>query len=467
MKPKTTLVLLLTFLILLGAVLLFESKSKARQEDKEKEKTFVDLKAADIKQITLKKEDETITFVRDEKGDWLITEPLEAKADSSEVNRLVDDFSSLKFDRLVDAEGDPTRYEIPKKELTLWAKGREQPVKILVGMENPLDSSLFAKREDEPRIVLLSSGLKSDLDKTVFDFRQKEIFKFDPEDVAAVKLKAKDISWRALKKEEEWYLESPVKALAKKSRIDDVLRTLSGLRAKEFVVEQKKDTDISEFGLKDAEYIVTLNLPVANQEIVFSLHKHDDTVYVTTSLSTKIVTAEETVLSNIEKNIEDLREKQVLVFNSWEASRLRIRRGDLMLSVGKDGEGNWRFDDAGKGEADRSKIETFIRKLESLEAVEFIDSPSDLKAYGLAEPQAEATVLIKAGEKETEYTIQIGREDAAKNQLIVRNPSLGYLFRVDAAFLNEFPKAAEDWKPLPPAKSGPETDKPKETSEKD
>jgi hypothetical protein len=450
MKPKTTLILLLTFLVLLTAVLLFESKSKARQEDKEKEKTLVDLAAADIEKLTLKKEDESITFTRDEKGEWLITEPLEARADSYEVNRLVDDFSSLKFDRVVEPEGDPAKYEIPKKELVLYAKGKENPVRILIGMENPLDNSLFAKRDDDPRIVLLSSSLKSGLDKKAFDFRQKDIFKFPSEDVAAVKLMAKDISWRALKKEGEWYLESPVKALAKKSRVEDVLRTLSSLRAKEFVAEQKQEADISKYGLKDAEYSVSLNLPAANQEIVFSLHKQDDTVYATTSLSTKIITAEDRVLADIEKKVEDLREKQVVVFNSWEASRLRIKKGDLSLVVGKDEEGKWRFDDASKEEADRSKVETFIRKIESLEAAEFIDSPSDLKTYGLAEPQAEVTVWVKEGEKDKEYMIQVGETNTEKNQVVVKNPMLEYLFRVEAAFLDEFPKGIEDWKLLLP-----------------
>ncbi len=467
MKPKTTLILLLTFLVLLAAVLLFESKGKARQEDKEKEKTLVDLAAADIEKLTLKKEDESITFSRDEKGEWLITEPLEARADSYEVNRLVDDFSSLKFDRVVEPEGDPAKYEIPKKEVVLWAKGKAQPVKILIGMENPLDSTLFSKREDDPRIVLLSSSLKNALDKKVFDFRQKDIFKFPSEDVAAVKLRTRDISWRALKKEGNWYLESPVKALAKKSRVEDVLRTLSSLRAKEFVAEQKQDEDISKYGLKDAEYSVSLNLPAANEEIVFSLHKQDDTVYATTSLSTKIITAEDRVLADIEKKVEDLREKQVVVFNSWEAHRLRIKKGNLSLVVAKDEEGKWHFDDASKEEADRSKVETFIRKIESLEAAEFIDSPADLRTYGLAGPQAEVTVWVKEGEKDKDYTILVGETNAEKNQVVVKNPELNYLFRVEATFLEEFPKDVEDWRLLPPESKKEEPGEAKENEDGD
>jgi flagellar basal body-associated protein FliL len=447
MKPKTTLILLVVFAVLLAAVLLFESRSKARKETEEKGEKLVDLASADVEKITLKNEDATITFKKDDKGEWMIIEPLEAKADSSEVSRLAEDFSSLKFERVIEAEGgDPAKYEIPKKELTLWYKGQAQPVKLLIGMENPLDNTLFAKREDDKRIVLLAGLLKSNLEKKTFDFRQKDIFKFEPEDVGSITLKAKDIYWQAQKKEAEWFLARPVKALAKKSRVEDVLRALSNLRAKEFVAEQKQDAEIAKFGLKDPEYAVALSLPAKNQEIIFSLHKQDETVYATTSISTKIVTAEGQVLADIEKKLEDLREKQVVVFNSWEASKVRIKKGELSLTVGKDKDNKWLFEGAAQDEADGSRVETFIRKIESLEAVEFIDSPADLEANGLAQPQAEVTVWTKDGETEKEFQILVGTEDPEKKQVVLKNPNLDYLFRVDAAFLGEFPKEAKDWK---------------------
>jgi len=451
MKPKTTLILFVIFAVLLAVVLLFESRSKARKETEEKSKKLVDLVSADVEKITLKNETGTMTFKKDDKDEWVIIEPLEAQADASEVSRLAEEFSSLSFERIVEAEGaDPAKYEIPKKELTLWSKGQPQPVKLLVGMENPLDNTLFAKREDEKRIVLLAGFLKTNLEKKTFDFRQKDIFKFEPDDVGAIKLKAKDMSWQAKKKEADWFLEAPVRALAKKSGVEDVLRALSSLRAKEFVSEQKEEAEIAKFGLKEPEYSVTLSLPAKNQEVIFSLHKRDETVYATSSASTKIVSAEGQVLSDIEKKAEDLREKQVVVFNSWEASKILVKRGELTLTVSKDKEGKWRFEGSAQEEADASRVETFIRKVESLEAVEFIDSPADLQTYGLAQPQAEVTVWTKDGEAEKEFRVLVGTEDPERKQVVLKNPDLEYLFRVDAAFLGELPKEAKDWKPAPP-----------------
>ena len=456
MKFKTTLILLAVFGVLLAFVLVFESKSKARQASKEKEAKLVDLAAADIEKIALNNGSETISFKKDEKGEWLITSPVEAPAEASEVNRLAEDFSSLKFDRVVETDAaDPKKYEIPRKEVSLWYKGRTDPVRVLIGMENPIDNSLFAQREGEKRVVLLGSFLKSELDKKTLDFRQKDVFRFEPADVVSIRLKAGDATWDALKKDGEWRLEKPVAALATKSRVEDVLRFLSGLKAKEFVSEKKQDAEVAQFGLKDPEYVVSLSLPARNQDVTFALHKQDEKIYATTSLSTKIILADTTSVADLEKKADEIREKKVAAFNSWDAQKLRLTKGGLSLTVAKDAEDKWHFQDGNKAEADRSKVESLIRRVESLEAAEFIDSPAALAEYGLDKPQTEIGIWTKENEKDKESRVFVGTEDAAKKQVVVRNPSLNYLFRVDSSFLADLPKDAKDWLPAPPEDKKP------------
>jgi hypothetical protein len=314
-------------------------------------------------------------------------------------------------------------------------------------MENPLDNTFFAKREDEKRVVLIPSSLKSVMEKKLFDFRQKDIFKFETKDVKKIKLRAKETEWQALKKEEEWFFEKPVNALATKSKIDNILDSLSNLKAKEFISEQKKEEEIKKCGLEKAEYEIALSVPSANQELLFSLHKDGDKVFVTTSLSPKIVATEEQILTDLEKKAADLREKQVAAFYSWQTNKLYLRKGDITFTFFKDKDNKWHIESAAKEEADGSKIETFIRKIESLEAAEFIDPPLKLADHGLDKPQAEVKIWTKEDEQKIKETdILIGTEDKEKKQVVVKNARLDYLFRVDSAFLEEFPKEAKDWK---------------------
>jgi len=446
MKFKTTLIIFAIFIVLLALVYFFEIKDKGEEETELK---LVDLSSDDVQKIIFKKEDETIAFKKDEE-DWLITEPLEAKADRYEVNRLADDFSELKIERVVEElseDKDLEKYEIPKKEITLYFKEKEAPVKILIGMENPLDNTFFAKREDEKRIVLIPSSLNSLLEKNLYDFRMKDIFKFETDEVKNIKMQAKKTRWEAQKDEYEWFLKKPINALAESSKINDILNSLSNLKAKEFISEEKKEEETKKYGLDRPEYKISLALPVANQEVTFLLQKQEDVLYATTSLSNKIITVEDSILSDLEKEAEELREKEVADFYSWEANKLNIRKGDIDWTLTKDEDDNWHFESPIQEEANKSNIETFIRKIESLEAGEFIDPPLELKDYGLDKPQAEVKIWIKGDEEKTkEVTVLIGSEDKEEKKVVIKNDRFDYLFRVDSAFLEEFPKKLEDWK---------------------
>jgi uncharacterized protein YpmB len=445
MKFKTTIILFAVFLALLAFVLIFEYKGKGEKDEEEK---LLALSSDDIQKVTFKKEDETFIFQKDEEGEWLITEPIEAKADKYEVGRLADDFSDLKIERVVEEVPEELeKYGIPQKEIILWFKDKDEPVKILIGMENPLGKTFFAKRDDETRIVLIPSSLKSLMEKSLFDFREKNIFKFETDDVKSVKLKAKKTRWQASKKGEEWFFKNPVNALATSSKIDNILSSLSSLKAKEFVSEKKKKDDIKKYGLNRPEYEIILGMPLENQEVTFSLHKEEDKLYATNSLSIKIVEAEDNLLSDLEKEAGELREKEVANFYSWEVNHLHLKKGEIDWEFIKDEEDNWHFESPLKEEADKSKIQTFIRKIESLEAEEFIDPPLSLKDYGLDNPQCEAKIWVEEDEEKVkEITVLIGSEDKEAKKVVVKNARFDYLFRVDSAFLEEFPQDIKDWR---------------------
>ncbi|MFQ6109477.1 MAG: DUF4340 domain-containing protein [Candidatus Aminicenantales bacterium] len=443
MKTKTTLILFIIFIGLLAFVYFFEVREKAEKETEEK---LVDLSSDDVEKIIFKKKNEEITFQKDGE-DWLIIQPLEAKADKYEVNRLADDFSQLRMERVVEEQPeDLTKYGIGTKEVSLFFKGREKPIKILVGEENPLDRTFFAKREDEKRVVLIPSHLKNLLEKSLFDFRMKDVFRFETDDVKGIRLRTNDLSWRAVKKKDDWLLKKPVEALAESSRISDILYSLSNLRAKEFVSEEKKQEEIKRYGLDRPDYEIILEMPLENKEVTFCLKKIEDKLYATTSLSSKIIAAEDSILKDLEKKPEELREKEVADFYSWKVNRIHLRNADMDWTLIKDKQDNWHFEHPVKKDAAKDKVESFIRKIESLEATEFVDPPLELKEYGLDHPQAYVKFWVEEDEeKAREIMVLIGKENKEEKKIVVKNARFDYLFKVDSSFLEEFPKSLKDW----------------------
>lgn len=454
MKPKTTLILAGVFVALLLFVLFIEKKPK--EPGAGPEEKLVSVAAADVEAVTLKNGAETLSLRRDDKGEWMIAEPMEAKADSFEVEALVSALSDLRIERIVEAEGgDPKAYDIPQREAGLKVKGQADPIRILIGPENKLDGTLYGQKAGDARIVLLPGSLKTSLDKKLFDYRQKDVFRFEAKDVTAIKLKAKDNRWEARKTEGEWHLTSPLKALAKESQMTSLLESLAGLRAKEFVSEAKAPQELKDRGLADPEYTVALSLPGSSQEIVFALHKAEDKTYATTSQSTKIIVPEADILFDLERKPADLRESKAAVFSSWQADRLTIKRGGLSLEIHKAANDKWYLDQAEKEEADASKVEAFLRKVEGLEAAEFIDAPKAPAEYGLDKPEAELTIRTKdsLGEKPVEKTVSltVGKVDAEKKQAVIKNARYAWLIKADSSFLDDLPEEKKDWLAPPPA----------------
>jgi hypothetical protein len=463
LKFKTTLVLVAVLAALLALVLLFDSKSEKKRAAEDRSNTLISLTTADVRKASLVRDGEALTFERDEGGPWRLAAPIQAAADDDEVTSFIDSLASLRVERVVEKDAkDLAAYEIPRTEVSLWTKGKDAPVRLLVGMENPLDKTLFAKREDDPRIVLLSSTLKTSLEKKVFDFRQKDVFKFAAADVKGVRVRAKSVAWEAARDEAGWSLKKPVEALAARGKIDSLLDALSGLRAKAFVAETKNAEAVKKFGLDKPEYEVALTLPAANQEIVFALHKEGEASYATTSQSTKIVTFETTLLADLDRKVDEMREKKVCDISSWEADRISVKMSGSEIAAVKEKVGQedkWLLDPATKEEADRSKIEDLIRKIEGLEATLFIDAPGALAAYGL-DGGVEIRVRTKdAQDKEKETVLLVGKEDTEKKLVVVKNSLFGYLFQVDSGFLQAIPKVKKDWQAEPLKTEEGKTDK--------
>ncbi|MDW3229901.1 MAG: DUF4340 domain-containing protein [Acidobacteriota bacterium] len=457
MKFKTTLILLVVFILLLVGVILIEHRSERAQEKREREAKLTDYQASEVEKISLKSESgEKITIERDQTGHWKIIEPLEAEADEYEINSLVENFASLSFEKVVEEEvSDPALYEIPKKDITFWLKGHSQPITIQIGMENPIDNTLYAKRADQSQVVLLPGHLKYSLDKTLFDFRKKDIMTFDTTSVLAIELRAKENNWKVKRREENWYFLQPGEALASKSKIENLLDSLSRLRAKDFLAENKDSQNLKLFGLDKPEFTVILTLP-ESQEITFWLTRQDDKVTVTNSLSKKIIEVDSQIINDLSQRLTDLREKKVAVFNSWEAVALSLKQETGKVSVVKEKvkekgqeEEKWFLMTAGgdKEPVDDYRVESLLRNLEYLEATDFIDNPRSLAEYGLDRPSLEITIRVRTdGDEEKELRLLVGPENPETHQVVIKNQDLPYLFRVEASFLKEIPERPEDWK---------------------
>ncbi|MGQ9618624.1 MAG: DUF4340 domain-containing protein [Candidatus Aminicenantia bacterium] len=443
MKWRTIVILLFIFLALLFTILYLEK----REERKEKfEGKLVTFSTSDINKVELKRGIEEIVFQKKDDS-WEITAPLKSKADKYTVDRLIEDFSDLKIERKVEENPrDLKKYglEPPHRILKLWKKDGST-LTIYTGIENPIDGAIYAKKPEENTVYLIPSFLKSGLDKTLFDFRNKKIFEFEKDKVTKIKWESEGKSWEVTKKEDEWFLEQPVRALADKGKIDDLLYSLSGAEAKSFEVEDYKDEQLKDYFLEKPKIKISIkgekdiNISVGVKE-----EKDKKSIYAISNLNRIISELPETFLSEIDKKPEDVREKSVAVFWSFDVKSFSVIRDGKEYYFEKDKQDKWEMIKPERKEMDGTKINDFLRKIEDVEAKEFIDNPKSLKDYGLDKPSLEFKIKTKEREKEKLIEIVVGKEENERVHLM--NKKLNYIFVTDNSFLKEIPKDFEDWK---------------------
>jgi hypothetical protein len=175
----------------------------------------------------------------------------------------------------------------------------------------------------------------------------------------------------------------------------------------------------------------------------------DDKLYATTDESTKIITVSDTVLTKLDKPASDLREKSIADFYNWEVTRVDVEDPAISLNAVKDKEDVWHLDSAEGPEADKQKIEDFLRKVSYLEASEFIDPPWEAEEYGLSGNGKKVIISISSDDKDKTETITLligkEKEEEENKKVFIQNQRFDYLFKTDAEFLQSYPAEREDW----------------------
>ncbi len=443
MKFRSTLFLLIAFIALLVFVLVVEFPEEGETTD-----YLVNNPPYEVEKIEFETGETTVVMEKQNDEEWMITSPLNAPADKNEVEKLASDMSELTYEKIVETESpDLDKYGIPSQKIRLYYQDKKEPVAIHIGEKNPLDNTYFAKLGHENRVALLPSRLHTALEKKLADFRKKDIFQFDTEKAESLSLTTPEFSWQAEKRSGEWYMTGPVESMADKTAVQQILDSLSGLKAEEFISEDKSEEEMQNFGLENPPYLAGLNIPGENIKLNFHFNQMDEELYATTDKSAKIVTVADTILNQLDKPVSSLREKSIADFYTWEVTGVNIESRELTLSAVKDKENAWHLDALEGPEADTQKIEDFLRKLSYLEAAEFIDPPWDAGRYGLSGEIRKISIATSPDEKEEPeiVTLLIGKEDEENNQVIIKNQRFDYLFKTDSAFLQNYPSKREEW----------------------
>ena len=173
-----TLLLMLVLVALSFYFYLYEIKGAAekklaeerRKEEAWKKSQIFPYHPQEVITIRLVKNTRTILYQKEENG-WWMKQPITIKGDEEAADDIIQSIISVvETDPVTDSPADLVQFGLdhPALEISVQRAGEEQAKTLLLGNDNPTSTTIYAKLEGSPRIFLVGSLIRWEVDKEFY-----------------------------------------------------------------------------------------------------------------------------------------------------------------------------------------------------------------------------------------------------------------------------------------------------------
>src|SRR5579862_9093796 len=250
MKPRGLLAAVIILAALAVALYWSNRKQKAEAAKPATDTTtkILNIPEDQIKEVTLKKSGGDATVLqKGDDGKWKLTAPKPQRADQDTVKTLVSTLSTLNADKVVEDKAtdlSPYGLNSPNLDVTIVKKdGKAQD--FLLGDDTPTANGAYVKLAGDPHVYTIASYVKTSLEKTPNDLRDKRLLTFDQDKLTRVDLqpaKGETIEF-GKNNQNDWQILKPKPMRADGSQVEELIRKLK---------DAKMDTAVSEDDAKKA-----------------------------------------------------------------------------------------------------------------------------------------------------------------------------------------------------------------------
>jgi hypothetical protein len=424
----------------LGVGLYFSNKEKAAEAAKpstDLPPKILTLSEANVTKVDVKKKAGDETVVERAGGKWQMTAPKPYPADQDATNQLVTAASNISGDRVVeDKASNLSAYGLnsPNIEVDITSKGGKVS-KLKIGDDTPTNSGSYAMLEGDPRVFTVASFVKTGVDKSANDLRDKRLLSFDQDKLSRVELIAKKQDIEFGRDKDHWQIVKPKPLRADSLQVDEMLRKLK---------DAKMDLTLSDDDAKKAAATFASGMPVATVKLTDSsgtqqieVRKNKDDYYAKSSVVAGVFKATPELGMGLDKSLDDFRNKKLFDFGFSDPGKIDMHANGKTFAFQKGGD-DWFW--SGK-KMDSVSVQSFLDKLRDLSASKFVDAGT------LGAPAIDITVVSNSG-KLTEKVL-IAKQGT---DYVAQRENEPALYGLDAKTVNDLSQAASDVKPAPPAK---------------
>jgi hypothetical protein len=402
--------------------------------DKLRDSRIVRFNSSDARRVEIKHDSEDIALEKD-KDTWQLLQPFSAEADNTKVTDLLNKLSDLQaHDKDILDKDDPKKFGFDKPEaivkITVEEESKSGETKekktrtltVRVGKHDTDKKKLYVMADDWPRINVVDDSLAPLVGRSALAYRGKRLFDFNAADVAKIdidnqgKIITLDRSHAERGNEGAvWRLDSPVKAEADASRVDQLLADLGHLEAAEFVTEKPKREDLeAQYGLGKAPLTVRIEFTdkkkPAKEVRVGKTRGGKGGYFARVGDGGPVFAIKDELYKQLTRDSLSYRPQRLWQLIPEEIESLRIGRAGQKEYVLTRSEKDWKI--SGPFEANalaesvqKMTAELVAPKVESYKAHE----AKDLAEYGLDKPALTVRIKPVLEKNDKEHTLLIGK----------------------------------------------------------
>jgi hypothetical protein len=422
---RSTLILLAVAALLGIGVYYFEYKdAKPRDEKPDESKAAFTFKSEDIQELGITRNGQTVRIERkDDK--WLLTQPVNAQADQSAVNLLINSITEAKIERSISAsQEDIKSFKLDQPIIILEVKLKNgQQHRIRLGDKDFSGSSIYSQIDDSKDVALMNSSVFTSSDKSINELRDLTIVELSQDDVTYIKIDDEKNNLELTKDNEKWRIKNPFEAEASDLDVSSFLSSITSSKATEIASETEKD--LAKYGLDKPKVKFNAKLKDGSERTLIIGVKDNDTYYAKKSDHPQIYKIDAEIYSKFTKKPTELMDKQIVKLNQEELTKLTIKNKNQTLVVEKGAEGKWLYKEPADKKDKEFPFTKIIDPLLSAIATEIMSNISSITALKSAS-EAELELIGKDNK-----TIKIKISKAEGDHVYVRIDDKSFAYKIE------------------------------------
>lgn len=431
MKVFKKTLFLFIILILVGFFYFFQNKILPKKKKKEDKKLFV-FEKEKIKSIFIKNLDKEIEIIN-ESGEWII-KGKNYKCDKNEVENILNKISSLEFERNLGEIEDLNLYGLSSSEKLIKINKNGEEFILYIGDETPSGSYLYTTKDKKEVFLVYKWDLNNILEKTIFDLRDKRIIPVDitKTDIEEIEIKKEGNEFLVKRSGEYWNIESPIKDLGDKEKIERIIEDIIDGKVKSFEEEKTE----KECGLEKTKSLIRIKSK-GKDYFVYLGKKKNTLYYAKNSQTPYIFLLEDRIIEDIPVEINELREKKLFDIDVSKVVEFSIVKNDKEMKFIKEKDNYYLEKDRAK-KISKERVEEFLDDLKLLEIKDFIEySEKKLNEFSLNP----SIIKINVYDEKSRTEIHFGKK--TENEILCYHPGRKIIFTIPSSDYSKIDKDEE------------------------